>query len=85
MNSIIDDISERILHKEGSLQEFEIDVLVSTLKGVGMKKPLNIKFVDGNSEINIKDLMAFVEQYKCSPTTCKTKNEFEMKMVAMRI
>jgi hypothetical protein len=88
MNKLIDEMTWVILEK-GEIQNYQIELVLDYLKSSSMykmKNPLKIEFPDKSStDMTIETLREWVKVYKISPTTCKSKDEYEQKLLAMRI
>jgi len=52
----------------------------------GADEPYPIQFSDGQEDYMLYDeIYEWMRHYDSSPTTCKTKDEFEKKLLAIRI
>lgn len=86
MNRLVDEIATQLMAKE--IQDYQIDILLGYLGNTpfSLKDPLKIAFSDETStDITIETLRSWVKVYGSSPTVCKTKDEYEKKLLAMRI
>jgi hypothetical protein len=87
MNKLVDEMTEQILEK-GEIPEYQINILLEYLRSspFNLKNPLKIEFPDkSSSDMTIETLREWVKVYKTSPTGCKSKDEFEKKLLAIRI
>jgi len=84
MNKLIEDITQSILNKN-NIQQFQIEVLVDTLKSKEIRNPMEISFKDGKKIISVEDLFLWIKNYKDSPTKCRNLEEYEQKLLAVKI
>ena len=87
MNKLVDEMTKQILEK-GEVQEYQVNILLEYLRSslFNLKNPLKVEFSDkSSSDMTIETLREWVKVYKTSPTTCKTRDEFEKKLLAIRI
>ncbi|MBE3093692.1 MAG: hypothetical protein IMZ52_01585 [Actinobacteria bacterium] len=88
MNRLIDDMAKQILYEHiETLKDYQIDILLTYLKEkYNFVNPLKMEFPDNTStDISVETLRNWLKHYKISPTGCESKDEYEKKLLAMRI
>ena len=87
-NEKVDRIAEIFKHQKKDLHKSILTkIYIQTqLEDFSFDIPMEITFPTGEiAETNYEDVYKWVKAYGDSPTTCKNKNEYDKKLLAIRI